>query len=229
MKLEQIKPKIVEFIRSGHAAEMAVNLVGPWLVYTLTEPSLGRVHALMASAIPPIVWSVIELIRKRRIDALSMIVLGGIALSLLAFLGGGGYRMLQLREHLVPAVIAIVFLGSAAIRRPLLVVLARSAAKRLPPEKAAKAERELENAHKVRLVARLNLGLGLFLLLQVVIAVILIFVLSVKEFLVVSPIVSYALLGLLLACVLYLKPKLVAVFKEAEQGQAESSASPTGE
>lgn len=229
MKLEQIKPKIIAFIRSGQAAEMVINLVGPWLVYSWTQPSLGRVHALMASAIPPIVWSVIQLIRKRRLDALSMIVLGGIALSLLAFLGGGGYRMLQLREHLVPAVMAFVFLGSAAIKRPLLVVIARSVAKRMSHEKAEELERELKSGRAVKLVTRLNLGIGFFLLLHVVIAVILIFSIPVKEFLVVSPIVSYALLGLLLACVLYLKPKLVAVFKEAEQGQAESSASPTGE
>ena len=228
MKLEQIKPKIIEFIRSGHAAEMAVNLLGPWLIYSWTQPSLGRVHALMASAIPPIIWSAIQLIRKRRMDALSVVVLGGIALSLLAFFGGGGYRMLQLREHLVPAVMAFAFLGSAAMKRPLLVVLARSAAKRLPPEKAAKAERELKNAHKVRLVAHLNLGLGFILLLQVVIAVILIFILPVKEFLIVSPIVNYAVVGLLAACLLYLRPKLVAVFKEAEQDQHESSSSTAG-
>lgn len=225
MKFEQIREKIINFIRSGHAADLAVNLLGPWLVYSWTEPNLGRVHALMASAIPPIIWSVTELIRKRRLDALSLIVLGGIALSLLAFVGGGGYRMLQLREHLVPAVIAFLFIGSAVIKRPLLVVLARSATKRLPPEKAAKAERELKDAHKIRLVTRLNLGLGLFLLLQVVVAVILVFVLSVKEFLIVSPIVNYAVLGLLLACTLYMKPKLVAIFKEAEQGQSESSSS----
>lgn len=222
MKAEQIREKLTAFVRSGQAVEMAINIAGPALVYYWAEPSLGRVHALMASAIPPIIWSVIQLIRKRRLDALSMIVLGGIALSLLAFLGGGGYRMLQLREHLVPAVIALVLLGSVAIGRPLLVVLARSAAKRISHKEAEKLERELKSERVVRLITRLNLGVGFLLLLQVVIAVILIFVLPVQEFLVVSPIVNYTMMGLALACLLYLKPKLIAVFKEAEQRQPEA-------
>ncbi len=221
MNLILVRQKIVRFIRSGQAVDMAINLVCPWLVYTLTEPSLGKVHALMASAIPPIIWSLIEFAWKRRIDALSILVLAGIGLSLLAFLGGGGYRMLQLREHLVPAVIALALLGSVAIKRPLLVVFARAAAKRISKEESEKLERELKNERVWRLVNRLNLFIGAFLLLQVAIAVSLIFILPIKEFLIVSPIVNYTMLGLLAGAFLYFKPRIVAVFKAAKQSQPE--------
>lgn len=223
MKLDQIRQKIIRFVRSGHAAEMVVNVVGPYLVYTWAEPSLGRVHALMISAIPPIVWSVIELIRNRRLDALSMIVLGGIALSLLAFFGGGSYRMLQLREHLVPAVTALVFIGSVLIKRPLFVAIARAAARRASDGQADKLERDLKNERVLRLLSRLTLGIGFILLLQVIIAVILLFALPIKQFLVVSPIVNYAMAGLLVAGLLYLKPKMIAVFKDARQAELEAS------
>jgi len=229
MNAGQMREKSMTLLRSGHLADMVISLVGPWLVYSWTEPSLGRVHALMASAIPPIIWSVIQLIRNRRLDALSMIVLGGIALSLLAFLGGGGYRMLQLREHLLPAVTAFVFIGSVAIKRPLFVAVLRSVARRMSDEKAEKLERELKKEHVVRLLSHLTLAIGFILLLEVVIAVILVFAIPVKEFLVVSPIINYTIAGLFVAGLLYLKPKLTAVFKEARQGQPESSPSSVGE
>lgn len=225
MNVGQMRDKTMTLLRGGHLADMTVSLAGPWLVYSWTEPSLGRVHALMASAIPPIIWSLIQLVRNRRLDVLSMIVLGGIALSLLAFLGGGGYRMLQLREHLLPAVTAFVFIGSVAIKRPLFVAIVRSVARRSSQLKAEKLERELANERVVRLLSRLTLAIGFILLLEVVIAVILVFALPVKEFLVVSPIINYTIAGLFLAGLWYLKPKLKATFKEAGQGPPESSAS----
>ena len=95
--------------------ELLVNFIGPFAIYSLLDPKYGDVKALMASSAPPIAWSLVEFIRRRRVDALSILVLAGIALSLLAFLGGGGVKFLQLREKLVTAAIGLVFLGSAAI------------------------------------------------------------------------------------------------------------------
>ena len=57
-------------------------------------------------------------------DALSVLVLAGIALSLLAAIGGGDARWLQLRENLASAMIGLAFLGSAAIGRPLMMLFA---------------------------------------------------------------------------------------------------------
>ena len=53
-------------------------------------------------------WSLVEFARHRRLDAVSLLVVSGIALSLLAMLGGGGARFLQLREKLVTAWIGLV-------------------------------------------------------------------------------------------------------------------------
>ena len=82
------------------AVEIGVNFALPLLVFDYAKPSLGEVHALMVSSGPPIVWSLIEFARKRRVDALSIIVLAGIGLSLLMFLGGGSRFTLQ-RDSLV--------------------------------------------------------------------------------------------------------------------------------
>src|SRR5215469_11789681 len=91
----------------GLAVEVGVNFALPLIIFDLAKPQLGEVRALMASSAPPIIWSLIEFARKRRVDALSLIVLAGIGLSLLAFLGGGSAKFLQLREKLVGAVIGL--------------------------------------------------------------------------------------------------------------------------
>ena len=94
----------------------------------------------MAASVPPVAWSVIGFLRERKLDALSILVLAGIALSLLAFAGDGGIKVLQLRENLVGGVIGLAFLGSAAIGRPLIDLLAQARMRRGAPEKAAALE-----------------------------------------------------------------------------------------
>lgn len=220
-QLSNVRSKMKSVLRGGFGIEIFVNAVLPWLVYTQAQPSLGRVHALMASAVPPIVWSVIQLVRKRRLDAFSLFVIAGIGLSLLAFLGGGSYRFLELREHLTSGVMALVFLGSVAIRRPLMIPLLRSIMQRKPQAQDAKAQRLLADR---RWLTLLTLGIGLLLLAQTAVAVGLVFTLPVRDFLIVSPIVGYVLLGLFLGVILlYTKHRERTVWAEAEQGEGESS------
>src|SRR3954453_8798544 len=120
--------------------EALVNFILPFVIYTYAEARLGDVRALLASSAPPILWSLVEFARHRRLDALSVLVVSGIALSLLAMLGGGGVRFLQLREKLVTGVIGLVFLGSALIGKPLIYELARASMRRKSEEGAQQFE-----------------------------------------------------------------------------------------
>ena len=79
--------------------ELLVNFILPFVIYNYAEAPLGAVRALLLSSVPPILWSLVEFARHRRLDALSVLVVAGIALSLLAMLGGGGVQFLQLREN----------------------------------------------------------------------------------------------------------------------------------
>ena len=204
------------FLRSAFGIEIVVNAVLPWVVYTLAEPGIGRVHALMASAIPPIAWSAIQFVRQRRIDPLSILVLSGIALSLLAFFGGGSFRMLELREQLVNGLLGVVFLGSVAIKRPLLAVLVQSAVKEKSPAEIEKFQSRFDSRR--RLIARFTLVFGFLLLIQTAVAIFLVFTLSIPAFLVASPVLSYTTLGLLVAVALYMKRQVVTASAQAEHG-----------
>ena len=117
-------------LRPALVFELVVNLLLPWLTYRLAQPYWGETGGLIASAIPPVIWSLIELIRFRRVDALSMMVLLGIVLSIAAMALGGGPRMLLFRESLVSGAIGVAFLISLALRKPVIFYLARASVAR---------------------------------------------------------------------------------------------------
>ncbi|MBV8274778.1 MAG: hypothetical protein JO170_05880 [Verrucomicrobia bacterium] len=111
----------------------AVNIALPLIVYHFAAPHLGESNGLMLCSVPVILWSLSEIVRFRRLDAISLLALLGIFLSLGAMAIGGNARFLLLRESLVTGMIGIVFLGSLLFPHPLMYFLARSGeAKRLP-------------------------------------------------------------------------------------------------
>ena len=181
----------------GLAAEVAVNFVLPYIVYDQAKPALGEVGALIASSAPPLLWSLMEFVRRRRVDAVSLLALGGIALSLLAFLGGGSVHLLQLREKLVTALIGLVFLGSAAIGRPLIYQLARAGLARRKPSELAAFEALRDNAGFRRSMTLMTLVWGFGLLGEAALSGVLVYALSVREYLIVGPILGNGAMGAL--------------------------------
>ncbi len=181
----------------GTGLELAVNFVAPFLIYDYGKHSLGDVHALMAASGPPIAWSVIQFARTRRLDAVSVLVVAGIALSLLGFLGGGGVRFLQLRENLVTGLIGVVFIGSALIGKPLMYELARATMRRRSEAQAASFEALRQYAGFRRTMTVMTLVWGLGLIVQTALACVLVFSMSIQSYLLVSPIMGYGTMGLL--------------------------------
>jgi hypothetical protein len=220
----------IEFLRNNAVAivrEGGINVILPYLIYSYVQPHYGDVNGLIASSAPPIVWSIIEFARHRRVDVLSIFVLLGIVLSLLAFIGGGGAKFLQLREKLVTVIFAVIFLGSAAIGKPLIYELARAGMKR--NNDAA----ELEHFEKVRndpgfrrTMMTMTLVWGFGLLADALLSIALVYTLSIKQYLIVSPIIGYAAMGSLALWSFWYarKKRAQAEAMRAAAAQAESAA-----
>jgi hypothetical protein len=192
--------RIATYVRrnGGHVAvEALVNFVLPYMIYSYAEAPLGDVRALLASSAPPILWSLVEFARHRRLDALSVLVVSGIALSLLAMLGGGGMRFLQLREKLVTAVIGLVFVGSALIGKPLIYELARASMRRKSEDEAQQFEALQIHAGFRRTMTVMTLVWGLGFLADAAVSVALVFALSIRQYLLVNPILGYGTIGAL--------------------------------
>ncbi|HEY1752750.1 MAG TPA: VC0807 family protein [Caulobacteraceae bacterium] len=180
---------------AGTGLELLVNFALPYAIYDLTKGRLGDVHALMASSAPPILWSIAEFIRRRRVDALSILVLAGIALSLLGYIGGGGVKALQLRERLVTISIGLAFLVSAAIGRPLIYYLAIAGMRRrnAPDIEAFESRRHLPMFKRTMLVMTLVWGFGL--VGEALVSLAAVFAVSIKTYFIVGPIIGYTTVG----------------------------------
>jgi len=190
--------KVLEFIRGSGptiAVEAAVNFILPYVIFALAQPHYGDVQALILSSIPPILWSLVEFARHRRVDALSMLVLLGIVLSLVAVAGGGSARFLQLREKLVTVFIGFLFLGSALIGKPLIYQLARAQMVRNSSDELEEFEALRSNKYFRRTMMVLTVVWGLGLLVDAAVSIALVYTLSIKTYLVVNPFVSYGTMG----------------------------------
>ena len=193
-------PRILTYLRTNGAhvlVEALVNFILPFAIYSYAEAPLGDVRALLASSAPPIAWSLVEFARHRRVDALSVLVVAGIVLSLLAMIGGGGAKFLQLRENLVTGIIGLVFLGSALIGKPLIYQLARASMRRKSEGEAQEFEALQVHAGFRRTMTVMTLVWGLGLLANVAVSVALVFALTIRTYLIVGPIVGYATMGAL--------------------------------
>jgi hypothetical protein len=181
----------------GILVEVLINFVFPYLIYDYAKPHLGDVRALIASSAPPMLWSLITFARKREVDFISAFVLAGMALSLLAMLGGGGVKFLQLREKLVTVIIGFLFLVSALIKRPLIYEFARAGMKRNQSAELARFESLKDDPGFRRTMTVMTVVWGLGLLADAAAGAALVMVLTVKQYLIAGPILGYGTTGAL--------------------------------
>ncbi|KVE25628.1 VC0807 family protein [Burkholderia vietnamiensis] len=185
--------------RAGLLLELVVNLLLPWVAYRVAHPHFGETGALYASAVPPIVWSVVEFVRSRRVDAVAAIVLLGIALSLIGMALGGDARTLLMRESLASGSIGVVFLLSLFRDRPLIFYLARATVAR---EMAGGAERFetvwAEQPYLRRMLRLMTFVWGTCMTVEMLLRLWMVMTWPVERVLVVSPIMGYTVFGTLL-------------------------------
>jgi hypothetical protein len=186
-------------MRTAQVLELVVNLALPWAMYRLAQPYWGETGGLIASAVPPVIWSLVELARFRRADALSLTVLLGIVLSIGAMALGGDSRMLLMRESLVSGAIGVGFLLSLLLKRPAVFYLTRAFVAREMADGATHIERLFRErptfARAMRiLTATWGVGLTCEMLLRVWMA----WHWPIERVLVVSPVVGYGIFGALM-------------------------------
>jgi hypothetical protein len=181
---------------AGIGIELTVNVGLPFLAYMLTRHALGDFDALICASAPPILWALVQFARSRKLDMLSLFVLSGIVLTIIAYAGGGSVRVLQLRENIASAFIGALFLGSAAIGRPLIYELTR--AKLLRSDNPDTEELEaLTDQHTRHSMTVMTVVCGIGLIASSAIACVLVFTMSIATYLLVSPIIGYGtMLGL---------------------------------
>jgi intracellular septation protein A len=174
------------------ALDFLVNLGGPFLVYQLAARHMSETAALMLSAAPPILWCIGQLIRSRKLDALSLLVITGIALSLVATLLGGSPRLLLVRESFITGIIGLIFLGSLLFPKPLMFHIVKTTVTKQGMNEEAFAGRWSIPGFRFTFYL-MTIVWGAGLLVEATVKIILAFTIQTGLFLVVSPIISYSI------------------------------------
>ena len=200
------------------ALDLCFNLAFPWVAYKIALPIWGEFGALLSSAVPPLIWSLVELARHRRLDALSILILSGIGLSLVALLLGGDQRILLVRESLVSGLIGVAFLASAILSKPLIYHLARATARRQGDEDGSGFDDWWGHPDSQKMLRILSIGWGFGLTLEALLRGWLAWHWEAERFLMFSPIVSYGVIGLILLWTVWYRRK-VASAQAAEDDQ----------
>jgi len=198
-------------IKAGVVLELVVNLFLPWLVYRLALPSLGSLGALYASAVPPLLWSIVEFAKVRRVDALSVLVLLGIALSIVLMALGGSPRILLVRESLASGAIGVAFLLSLLRERPLVFYLARATLARQEANGASRFDALWSERAQLRANLRMMTAMwGAALTAETMLRCWFAWHWPVERSLAVLPIVSYVIYGAMMLWTIWMRKRMRA-------------------
>jgi hypothetical protein len=174
------------------ALDFLINLGGPFVVYILAADHMSSAAALMWSSAPPILWSIGQLVRTRTLDAISLLIIAGIALSIIATLLGGSPRLLLIRESFVTGILGLVFLGSLFWPRPLMFQIVKSTiAKQAVGAEAFASRWSIPGFRHTFYLMTTVWGIGL--VAEAILKIALAFTLAIEQFLVVSPVLGYGI------------------------------------
>lgn len=182
------KAPVRSSVRREIVSLLLINAVAPYIVYELAEPYVGGLAALALSAVPPAIESVWSVARKRKLDAASALVLGGIAVSLVLVALGGSERVLLLRDSLITSVIGLAIAISAVFPRPIFYYLFRQV-QGVEPE--------------LRAMRILSAVMGLGLVVEMAVRTAMVFEMTTSRFLLISPVVQYGMTGALVAWAMF--------------------------
>ncbi|WP_040816065.1 VC0807 family protein [Nocardia concava] len=119
----ETRPNLVRML-APTARDIGVPLAA---YYALHWAGYSDFAALLAGAVFSGVMVLIEVVRARRIDFMSALILGGFVFGIVSSMISGDARMMIVRDSFTTAVIGAAFAGSALIGKPLTYLAARKA------------------------------------------------------------------------------------------------------
>jgi len=189
------QPPTMRDMLRGLAPSILVNGVLTLVAYqVLVGRHVLSVRALILTALIPAAWTVGSVARTRRVDALGALSLIFIALGIVASLISGNGRFILIKNSFITGLFGLVFLGSFLLPRPLMFYFGRQFATGGDSHRIARWEGLWQYAsfrHGNRVMTAVW---GSGFVLEAAARVALVFVLPVAAFLVVSPLMAYAVL-----------------------------------
>jgi len=106
---------------------LIVNAAIPSICYTLLKANhVSDLTALGIAAIAPALEALVGVLRSRQVNIISLFVLGGLLVGIIALFLGGDPRVVVLRESLFSGVLGLTCFVSLLFPRPLMFFVGRS-------------------------------------------------------------------------------------------------------
>lgn len=168
---------------------LLISGLAPVLCYFLLRPHVANdVAALAIAWFIPVLWTLASSLWRRRLNVLGMLGVAayGIALGISIFTGAGSLP-LKLHHAVVGGLVGLVFLGSVAVGRPILLIIARRVANN--SRQQATINQRLEGPGVRQSMTRLTQYIGVVALVDATLQAALALSLSTSAFLVATTIV----------------------------------------
>lgn len=173
--------------------EIGLNVAVPMICYQLSKQYLSpsELTALLLASVFPTLKSIYDLIRRREIDPVSVIVLLGIAAGIAALAFGGSYKVLLLRESVFTFAFGVACLCSLLFpsRRPLMFFFGRVFAAGGDPLRRAAFDASWQYPQARHRHRMITLVWGLLYIAEFAFRAVLIYTVSPAIVLAVSPVV----------------------------------------
>jgi hypothetical protein len=179
------------------AISLVINGVLPFIIYTLltTYAHVTDLMALLATGVPSLIDSVVGIIRHRRIDFLAGMVLFGIVISLIFIALGGSARLYLIRESFLTGAYGVACVVSLLFPRPLGFYTGRYFMTGNDPQRIENFN-SLWQYPQFRSMIRMQTTFwGVGTILEAVIRGYMAFTMPIAQFLAVSPIVNWGIIG----------------------------------
>jgi len=172
-----------------------------YIIYILLTPRFppNSVYPLLIASLAPLLGNIYSLIRNRRLDFLGILVLLGIAFSIITTLVTGDQKLLLIRESFVTGGYGLAcFVSLVFFPRPLMFVLMRHFITGNDPERIRSFNARWNSPAFRRFQRIVTLVWGIGLVGEFIIRLVMIYTLSVAQVLAISPIILTAITVLLI-------------------------------
>jgi len=173
---------------------MILSIVCMLIIYNLLHPYFPptSIIPLLAASLCPLLANVVSIVRRRHLDVFAMMILLGLAVSILGALLGGNQQLLLIRESFVTGAIGLAFLVSLLLPKSFGYYFARQFMTANDPKKSEGFATLWETPYFQHVIRGGTIFWGLLLVGEFVLRVVMVLTLPIPVVLAVSPIVFNA-------------------------------------
>ena len=218
-------PQFLLSILRGLLPSLLINIACTLIIYNLLSPHFpsSSLIPLLVASLFPILGNFISLLRHRHLDVFGVMMLIGLAVSIVAILLGGNPRLLLIRESYTTGAIGLALLVSMVLSRPLGYYFARQFLAANDPTRIARFEELWQVPFFRKSLQGATIFWGVLMLGEFAIRVVMVLTFPVLLVLAISPIVFDVLIISGIAVSAFWARRIMLRLREMWNGKQDSS------